>query len=48
MIVSKKLPNNSPRRVVQYIYQNSVLCFQEQKPLVLKTVFFSHNWLRHA
>ena len=23
-------------------YRNSVLCFQEQKPFVLKTVFFSH------
>ena len=24
-----------------------ILCFQEQKPFVLKTVF-SHTWLRHA
>ena len=24
--------------VVQYIYQNSVVCFQEQKAFVLKTV----------
>ena len=23
-------------------YRNSVVCFQEQKPFVLKTVFFSH------
>ena len=28
-------------------YRNSVLCFQEQKPFVLKMVF-SHIWLRHA
>ena len=28
-------------------YQNSVVCFQEQKPFILKTVF-SHTWLRHA
>ena len=27
------------RRVVQYIYRNSVVCFQEQKAFVLKTVF---------
>ena len=28
-------------------YRKSVLCFQEQKPFVLKIVF-SHTWLRHA
>ena len=28
-------------------YRNSVVCFREQKPFVLKTVF-SHIWLRHA
>ena len=28
-------------------YRNSVVCFQEEKPFVLKTVF-SHIWLRHA
>ena len=37
---SEKLSSNSPRRVVQYIYRNSVVCFQEQKAFVLKTVFF--------
>ena len=37
-----ELPSNSPRRVVQYIYLNSVVSFREQKPFVLKTVFFSH------
>ena len=40
MTVRKKLSSNSPRRVVQYIYRNSVVCFQEQKAFVLKTVFF--------
>ena len=34
-----ELPSNSPRRVVQYIYQNSVVSFREQKPFVLKIVF---------
>ena len=33
-----ELPSNSPRRVVQYIYRNSVVSFREQKPFVLKTV----------
>ena len=28
-------------------YRNSVVCFQEQKPFVLK-IEFSHTWLRHA
>ena len=32
------LSNNSPRRVVQYIYRNSVVSFREQKAFVLKTV----------
>ena len=39
MTVSKKLSNNSPRRVVQYIYRNSVVFFQEQKAFILKAVF---------
>ena len=39
LTVRKKLSSNSPRRVVQYIYRNSVVCFQEQKAFVLKTVF---------
>ena len=34
-----ELPSNSPRRVVQYIYRNSVVSFREQKAFVLKTVF---------
>ena len=45
---SEKLSGNSPRRVVQYIYQNSVVCFQEQKAFVLKTVFLLAYWLRHV
>ena len=36
---SEKLSSNSPWRVVQYIYRNSLVCFQEQKAFVLKTVF---------
>ena len=32
------LSNNSPRRVVQYIYRISVVSFREQKAFVLKTV----------
>ena len=27
-----ELPSNSPRRVLQYIYRNSVVSFREQKP----------------
>ena len=36
---SEKLSSNSPQRVVQYIYRNSIVCFQEQKAFVLKTIF---------
>ena len=32
------LSNNSPRRVVQYIYRISVVSFREQKAFILKTV----------
>ena len=32
------LSNNSPRKVVQYIYRISVVSFREQKAFVLKTV----------
>ena len=35
----EELRSNSPWRVVQYIYRNSVVSFREQKPFVLKTVF---------
>ena len=40
MTVSENYPTNSPRRVVQYIYRNSIVSFREQKPFVLKTLFF--------
>ena len=33
-----KLSSNSPWRVVQYFYRNSVVSFREQKNFVLKTV----------
>ena len=39
---SEKGSSNSPRRIVQYIYRNSVVCFQEPKAFVLKMMFFSH------
>ena len=48
IVLKKKLSSNLPRRVVQYIYRNSVVCFQEQKAFVLKTVFFLAYWLRHV
>ena len=42
MTVSE-LSSNSPRRVVQYFYRNSVLSFQEQKAFVVKIgYFYSH------
>ena len=33
-----ELSSNSPRRVIQYFYRNSVVSFREQKAFVLKTV----------
>ena len=38
MNCSEGSPTHSPRRVVQYFYRNSVVCFREQKAFVLKTV----------
>ena len=35
-----EISSNSPRRVVQCIYRNSVVSFQEQKDFVLKTGYF--------
>ena len=35
----RELPSNSPRRVVQCIYRNSIVSFREQKAFVLETVF---------
>ena len=37
-IVSEGYSTDLPRRVVHYIYRISVVCFQEQKTFVLKTV----------
>ena len=40
----EELSSNSPRRVVQYFYRNSVVSFLEQKAFVLKTgYFYSHS-----
>ena len=38
MYCLESFPKNSPRRVVQYFYRNSVVCFREQKSFVLKTM----------
>ena len=35
-----ELSSNSPRRVVQYFYRNSVVSFQEQKAFIVKTGYF--------
>ena len=35
-----ELSSNSPRRVVRYFYQNSVVSFKEQKSFVMKIVCF--------
>ena len=40
MTVSEKLPSNSPRRVVQYIYRNSVVCFREKKTFCFENSVF--------
>ena len=38
----KELSSNSPRRIVQQNFiKKLVLCFQEQKPFVLKTVLLT-------
>ena len=41
MTVRKKLSSNFPRRVVQYIYRNSVVCFQEQKICFENCIFLA-------
>ena len=43
-----ELSSNSPRRVVQYFYLNSVVSFQEQKAFVVKTLFLLAYWLKHV
>ena len=40
MTVSEKLPSNSSRRVVQYIYRNSVVSFQENKTFSFENCIF--------
>ena len=40
MTVSENYPAIRLRGLSNRFYRNSVVCFQEQKPFVLKTVFF--------
>ena len=47
MTVSEDYPAIRLEGLSNRFYQNLVVCFQEQKPFVLKIVF-SHIWLRHA
>ena len=47
MTVSKDYPAIRLEGLSYRFCHNSVVCFREQKPFVLKTVF-SHIWLRHA
>ena len=42
MTVSENYPVIHLGGLSDRFYQNSVVCFREQKPFVLKTVFFSH------
>ena len=42
-IVSEGSPTHSPRRVVQYFYRNSVVCFREQQVFFLKRCFLIHG-----
>ena len=42
MSVLESSPTNSPKRVVQYFYQKSVVCFRKKKAFVLKMMFFSY------
>ena len=48
MTVSENYPAIHLEGLSNRFYRNSVICFQEQKPFVLKTVYFSHIWLRHV
>ena len=47
MTVSENYPVIYLGGLSNRFYRNSVVCFREQKPFVLKTVF-SHTWLRHT
>ena len=42
MTVSENYPAIRLRGLSNRFYRNLVVCFREQKPFVLKTVFFSH------
>ena len=42
MTVSENYPAIRFGGLSNGFYQNSVVCFREQKPFVLKIVFFSH------
>ena len=42
MTVSENYPTIHLGGLSNRFYRNSVVCFREQKPFVLKTVFFSH------
>ena len=47
MIVSENYPAIHLGGLSNRFYRNSVVCFREPKPFVLKIVF-PHTWLRHA
>ena len=47
MTVSENYPAIHLGGLSNRFHRKLVLCFQEQKYFVLKTVF-SHTWLRHA
>ena len=48
MTISENYPAICLGGLSNRFYRNSVVCFQEQKAFVLKTVFFYHIWLRHV
>ena len=47
MTVSENYPAIHLGGLSNRFYRNSIICFREQKPFVLKIVF-SHVWLRHV
>ena len=42
MNCSEDSPTHSPRRVVQYFYRNSVVCFREHKKFCFENGVFSY------
>ena len=48
MTVSEDYPSIHLGGLSNRFYRNLVVCFREQKPFVLKTVYFSHICLRHV